>query len=369
LSPGSLRSGGLALDIGASSVGALRLSGGEGRVKLRDYFEAPLPDGLVVDGEIVDADLLARELKPLVKRWGLRGRAVQVGVSNQKVIVRNIEMPEMTEEEIRGALEYQAQDYIPIPLEDAVIDFQVLGPRVGSDGARRLEVLLVAAQRQMIETLLESLRQCGLKVAGIDICALALVRALLPQPSALAGLAEPETCRGIVDVSSSVSTLAVAQGGTLRFSRVINFSSDRFARSVSEQRGIPLSDALMLVEQVGLEGPGSMTDDVYSPEVRQETQRLLGRIAAELIGDIKRSFDYYQSQEHGMPVSELILSGRGALVPNLDVHLGDALRIPVRIADPLVRVAHNASRLSDAELARIAPCLSVLIGLALPEDD
>ena len=87
----------------------------------------PLPDGLVVDGEIVDADLFGRELKAFVNQNGLRGRSTQVGVSNQKVIVRNIDMPEMTEAELVGAIEYQAQDYIPIPVEDAVLDFQILG--------------------------------------------------------------------------------------------------------------------------------------------------------------------------------------------------------------------------------------------------
>ena len=124
---GLFQGGPLALDIGASTVTAIQLAGSGNRVKLRRFYEAPLPDGLVVDGEIVDADLFGRELKTFVHKNGLRGRATQVGVSNQKVIVRNIEMPEMTEAELVGAIEYQAQDYIPIPVEDAVLDFQILG--------------------------------------------------------------------------------------------------------------------------------------------------------------------------------------------------------------------------------------------------
>lgn len=369
MSPGLFSTGTLALDIGGSSVAALRLSGRSGALKLREYFEASLPEGLVVDGEIVDADLFARELRPFVKRYGLRGRAVHVGVSNQKVIVRNIEMPEMTPQELRGALEYQAQDYIPIPVDEAVIDFQVLGSRVGADGTRRQEVLLVAAQKQMIENLLDALRRSGLKVTGVDICGMALVRALLPESPALADLAEPGACRGIADVSSAVSTLVVAQGGTLKFTRVINFSSDRFAKVISELRGIPLSDAALLVEHVGLEGPVPVHLDLYSPEVVRDTRQQLGRVASELSGEIRRSFDYYQSQEGSLPVTELILSGRGALVPNLDAHLGTALGLPVQIADPLVWISRNATRVPDRELARIAPCLSVLVGLALPEDD
>lgn len=369
MSPGLFTSGTVALDIGGSTVAALHLSGKPGHVKLRDFYEASLPDGLVVDGEIVDADLFARELKTFVSQHGLRGRAVHVGVSNQKVIIRNIDMPEMTEAELRGAIEYQAQDYIPIPVEDVVLDFQILGARIGADGAARQEVLLVAAQKHMVENLLHSLRQAGLKAAGVDVCSLALVRALIPDDSFLAVAGEPGVCRGIVDVSSSVSTLVVAVGSTLKFTRVINFSSDRFARVVSEKRGMPYADALLLVERVGLDGPVPADLELYSPEVVFETRRQLGLAAAELSGEIRRSFDYYQGQEHGSPVSELILSGKGALVPNLDAHLADALGIPVTIADPLARIAENASRLPDAGLAEISPCLSVLVGLALPEDD
>lgn len=362
-------SGAIALDIGGSSIAALHLSGGSGRVKLREYYEDPLPEGLVVDGEIVDADLFARELKGFVSRHGLKGKAVHVGVSNQKVIVRNIDMPEMTEVELRGAIEYQAQDYIPIPVEDVVLDFQIVGARPGSDGTARQEVLLVAAQKHMIEALLQSLRQAGLKPAGIDVCSLALIRALIPADPFLSGADSPGICQGIADISSSVSTLVVAVGSSLKFTRVINFSSDRFARVVSEQRAIPFNDAALLVERVGLDGPLPADMDAYSPEVILETRGQLGKVAAELSGEIRRSFDYYQSQEHGTPVTGLILSGKGALVRNLDSHLTEALRIPVTIGDPLAQVAENASSLPDAALAEVAPCLSILVGLALPEDD
>ncbi len=118
------------------------------------------------DGEIVDTDLFARELKAFVNRNKLRGRGVQVAVSNQKVIVRNIDMPEMTEAELRGAIEFQAQDYIPIPVDEVVLDFQVLGKRVGPDGSARQEVLLVAAQKTMINAFLAAVRQAGLKSRG-----------------------------------------------------------------------------------------------------------------------------------------------------------------------------------------------------------
>jgi type IV pilus assembly protein PilM len=350
-------------------VTAIQLAGTGNRVKLRRFYEAPLPDGLVVDGEIVDADLFGRELKTFVHRNGLRGRSAQVGVSNQKVIVRNIDMPEMTEAELMGAIEYQAQDYIPIPVDDAVLDFQIIGKHTDAEGQPRQDVLLVAAQRAMIETLLNSLKQAGLKVAGVDVSSLALIRALVPGASFLADPTRTGICRGLVDISSSVSTLVVAADDVLKFTRVINFSSDRFARVIAEQRGVPFEDASALVQTVGLPGPLAPEGDVYSPEVVAETQLQAGKAAAELVDEIRRSFDYYQGQEGATPVKEIVLSGRGTLVRNLDSHLAEALGLPVVIGNPLLRVSANASTLSDDALALIGPSLAVAIGLALPEDD
>jgi len=124
-----------------------------------------------------------------------------------------------------------------------------------------------------------------------------------------------------------------------------------------------------LAQSVGLPGPSAPDGDVYSPEVVAETQRQTGKVAAELVGEIRRSFDYYQSQEGATPVRELILSGRGTLVRNLDAHLAEALELPVVIGNPLSRVSDNSSSLSDDALALIGPSLAVAIGLALPEED
>lgn len=366
---GLFQSGQLALDVGGSSLVAVHVTGNMGHLKLRGCYDWPLPEGLVVDGEIVDADLFARELRAFVSQHKLRGRAVQVGVSNQKVIIRNIDMPEMTEDELRGAIEFQAQDYIPIPVDEVVLDFQVIGKQVSADGAARQEVLLVAAQKTMIDTFLTAVRQAGLRVAGIDVSSMALVRALVPATSFLADEHETGLCRGIADISSSVSTLVVAVDGVLKFTRIINFSSDRFRRTLSEERGIPFDDAQTMVQRLGLAGPLSPDEEYYPPDVVADTQERLGKVASELSDEIRRSFDYYQGQEHATPVTELILSGHGALVRNLDAHLAAALQMPIKLGNPLTHISQNNSDVSDASLAYMAPYLAVAVGLALPGDE
>ncbi len=358
----------IALDIGGSSLLAIEVTGSADRLKLKGCWEWPLSEGLVVDGEIVDGDLFARELRAFASQNRLRNRVVHVSVSNQKVIVRNVDMPDMTEDELRGAIEFQAQDYIPIPVEDAVMDFQIVGKNTGADGATRQEVLLVAAQSSMIGTLHGAIKQAGLKVAGIDVSSMALVRALVPAerfetPGEGAGV-----CRGIMDIGSSVSTLVIAVDGVVKFTRVINYSSDRFAQVISQQRGVPLGDAHALCQRIGLSGPVPADTSLYSPEVVTDTQNRLGDVATELSEEIRRSLHYYQGQEKAVALAELILSGKGALVRNLDSYLSEALKIPVRVGNPLLMLAENASNLSDADLAFMAPYLSVAVGLALPEE-
>jgi type IV pilus assembly protein PilM len=347
----------------------VEVGGSIGRLKLRGCYEWPLSDGLVVDGEIVDGDLFSRELKAFANQYKLRGRAVQVAVSNQKVIVRNIDMPEMTEAELRGAIEFQAQDYIPIPVDEAVLDFQVIGKNMNPEGASRQEVLLVAAQKTMIDMLYGAIKQSGFKVAGIDVSSMALVRALIPSTPFLAEASQTGVCRGIADISSSVSTLVVAVDGVLKFTRIVNFSSDRFARVISEQRSIPMEDAETIVERIGLAGPRPSDAGLYPENVISDTQQRMGEVASELSDEIRRSLHYYQGQEMALPVTELILSGRGALVRNLDANLTEALNMPVTIGNPLLHIAENDSGKSDAELGFMAPYLAVAVGLALPEED
>lgn len=365
---GLFQSGQLALDVGGSSLVAVHVTGKMGHLNLRGCYDWPLPESLVADGEIVDVDLFARELKTFVNHHKLRGRGVQVAVSNQKVIVRNIDMPEMTEAELRGAIEFQAQDYIPIPVDEVVLDFLVVGKRVGPDGSARQEVLLVAAQKTMINAFLAAVRQAGLKIAGIDVSSLALVRALVPATSFLAPESETGVCRGIADISSSVCTLVVAVDGVLKFTRIINFSSDRFARALSQERGIPFDDAQTMVQRLGLAGPLSPDNEYYPLNVVADTQEKLGKVVSELSDEIRRSFDYYQGQERVTPVTELVLSGRGALVRNLDTHLAETLGMPVTLGNPLTHILQNSSDVPDASLAYMAPYLSVAVGLALPGD-
>src|SRR5450756_2246476 len=135
--------------------------------------------GAVVEGESVDVDAVAASIKELLRQTGVRGANAAIGVSNQKVVVRLIDLPYMERAELQGAIQYQAQDYIPIPIEDAILDFQIIGDYMTSTDEHMMEVLLVAAQRDMIGNTVRAVEEAGLRLQQIDVTSFAIVRALM----------------------------------------------------------------------------------------------------------------------------------------------------------------------------------------------
>ena len=357
----------IGLDVGKSSIIGVQLRGQPPTAVLKAYHERPIPEGLVFEGEVVDPDALADELRAFVRGSKLKGNVVNLGVGNQKVIVRNIETPEMSDEELRGAIEFQAQDYIPIPVAEAVLDFQVVARFVDQDGVPKQRVLLVAAQRDMVEGFLRAADKAGLKVAGIDASAFALVRALSPAVSFVDQGADTRRPLGVVNISSSISNLVVAFEGVPKFTRTIGFAHDNFRHALMEHQGIEAEDADRLIEGIGLPGTYEPDAETYGPTTIQEVGAVLAGSADELADEIRRSIDYFQSQDYTTHVEELVLTGRGALLRNLDSYLTEALGIRVIVGNPLLKVAEVASDIDAEALMAIAPRLAVAIGLALDE--
>ena len=269
----SSRQNTIGLDIGKSSIIGVQVAGRAPTMVLKGYHERPIPEGIVFEGEVLDPESLAGEIKGFMRDSNLKGKVVHLGVGNQKVIVRNIEVPEMAEDELKGAIEFQAQDYIPIPLDEAVLDFQVVGHTTDEEGTAKQQVLLVAAQKEMIDRYMDASKRAGVKLAGIDVSAFALIRALEPQVSFVDQGSDPKQAFGIVNISSSVSTLVVARDGVPKFTRIVNVAFDNFTRALVSRQGIPPADAAQLAERVGVPGPGPSRHRDLQPSDRRRRAR------------------------------------------------------------------------------------------------
>jgi type IV pilus assembly protein PilM len=269
-----------------------------------------LPPGIISDGEVTDVPALSEALKDFFRANNLP-RRVRLGVSNQQIVVRHLELPKIEDpEELAVAVRFQAAEAIAMPLEEVVLDHQVVGETINPEGASRLRVVVVAARESMIARIVEAVRGAGLRPEGIDLNAFALVRALaVPSDST-------ETARVFCHLGG-VTNLAVAVGTNCLFTR-------------------PLST------QWDSEGDN---------------------VAAALAEEIRLSIEFYMAQPEARWVGEIVLSGPGSRRPGLSDELSGLIEVPVTIAEPLGRL-HAGKLPADEDPHRHTVAAGLAMGAA-----
>jgi type IV pilus assembly protein PilM len=302
------------LDIEPGAVAAAQVAPGA-PLTVAVAATAPLPPNVVRDGEVADVETLASVLKDMFKEHKL-DRRVRVGVANQRIVVRTLELPPVEERaELEAAVRFLAQDELPMPLEEAVIDFHPLGI-VETENGPRQRVVLVAARRQMIEQVVAAVRAAGLRAEGIDLSAFAMVRALGdgdPAPTLFLSI-------------GGLSNLAIAEEGTVNFTRVSGSGLEGMAGVLAERRQIPVEEARQLLVAVGVDGeiePGNEEEAGMARSVLLEGVR---RIAQEA----RASVDFHEAAATGSAaVERVVLTGAVVGIPGFVNALAEELGLPV----------------------------------------
>jgi type IV pilus assembly protein PilM len=309
------------LDIEPGYVAAVE--GRPGRVAIERAAVAPLAPGVVREGDVIDVETLAGTLKTLFADHKL-GKRVRLGVANQRIVMRTIDLPPIDgAKEIASAVRFQAQEHIPMPLDQVVLEHQSLGIMQTADGPRT-RVVLVAARRDMIDRLLEATRHAGLRPAGIDLSAFAMIRALH----------SPGTTEATLYISvGGMTNLAVAVGTTCVFTRVVASGTESMATELAERRQLTLEHARQWLEHVGLLTP---IDDVEGDvEIVREARSVLSDGVRRIADEVRNSLDYYVMQEGAVPVERAALTGLAVALPGFSDQLGGSLSLPleVRVVD------------------------------------
>lgn len=345
------------VDLDADSVAAATPpAGGD----LRAGVE-PLADGAIAGGEIADRQAVAAALRELFRREKLP-KQVRLAVASEGVAFRTLRLPLIADpEQLKAAVRFQAQEQIPMPLDASVLDHQVIGAHVGEDGSRQVDVAVVAARRQTVDTLLATARDAGLDPVGIDLAAFGMIRALAVSASAPGeNPADPEPeGEGYVPATlycslGGITNLAIAREHACLFSRVAQFSVRGIAEQLAASSGMPLEHAEQWLVHAGLEAPLEQVtgDPGAAAAARAALESNLGKLADEL----RLSLDYYGTQEGATPVGEIVLCGWGSAIPGLPAQLGAALGREVSARRPPALTA-----VGDGEAAR----LTLPYGLAL----
>ncbi|HEY5053646.1 MAG TPA: type IV pilus assembly protein PilM [Solirubrobacterales bacterium] len=347
------------LEIEAESVAAVEVRTG-GSTELLSTAVAPLPPGVFEDGEVVNTGALTEALKALFSDNKL-GSRVRLGIANQRMVVRTMRLPAIDDPgELDAAVRFQAQEQIPMPIDQAVLDHRVVGGvPATADAPAQIDVVVIAARRDMIESSLAPLRDAGLKVVGVDLSAFGLIRALGGSHASLTGA---ENGGGNSSSStlfcniSDVTNLAVAKGRSCLFTRISPFGLSDVVTNLSNAVGLTPEHAAMWLNHVGLDRPLESIEG--DPGVIAETRAALEAGASSLHDELRLSLDFYGAQEGAVPVEHAVLCGPGSTVPGLAGQIEASVGLPFSVGRPAA-----LAELDAASAAR----LTLPYGLALDE--
>ncbi len=345
------------LDIGSEAVRAAVVESGKSTPVLRRFAEIPLLPGVVSAGDVSDAGAVGEAIAALWKRHRLPRKNVIIGIANQRVIVRQGDVAHLEESELVDALPYQVQDAIPIPVEDAVLDYVPLEEFTTPEGDLMLSILVIAAQREMVEGLVEMVAGAGLDVASIDLQAFGLVRAAFGTDLLLGGTGP----QALLDIGGSMSQIVVVREGITRFVRILPLGGDQFTEALSSGLAMSREDAEEFKRRVGVAPEGF-------PEGEDEEstgRRILTRSADSLIDEIRGSVNYYLTQAGEPALERLVVSGNGARLPHLANRVGLALNAKVEPVRVLDHVSVGRVQMTESQLLEFQPVLPAAVGLAL----
>jgi type IV pilus assembly protein PilM len=306
------------LDIDATGITAASVVV-NGRVRVERAAFAPLESGIIRDGEVADVDGLADALRTLYRENKGLDKRVRVGLANQKIVVRVIDLPYLEDaKELEAAVRFQAQDQLPMPLEHAVLDHQRLAVIDDATG-RRQRVLLVAARREMIERVLAALRAAGLKPEGVDLSAFAMVRAL--------HRAGPDDELVLYLAIGGLTNLAVARGTECTFARASGSGVEALAVELAERAGLTLEHASGWLVHVGVQDP--IEDIAGDRQIVEHARQILLDGVRRIASEVRSSLDFHRMQEDAATVSRAVMTGPASAIPGFDMALASELGIPV----------------------------------------
>jgi type IV pilus assembly protein PilM len=329
----------------------LELSQTGGRYRVESYAVSSLPQDAVIEKSVNDVDGVSNAIRTVVAQSRTKLKNVAAAVAGSSVITKLIDMPDgLNEDDLETQLTLEADQYIPYPLDEVAIDFEVQGPSPEHDG--RVEVLLAACRRETIESRVEAIEGSDLVPKIMDVEAYAMERAF-SQIQAQMDLEEDSTV-AIVDIGATMTTLSVLHNGQTVYTREQLFGGKQLTDEIMRRYGLPLEEAGLAKKQGGL-------PDDYEPEV-------LEPFKDAVVQQVARSLQFFFSSSHYNDVDHIILAGGVASMEGLEELVQERLGAPTVIANPFAKMSVS-SRVNQVALNSDAPAMMIACGLALRSFD
>jgi len=347
------------LKIGGSQLAAARVHN-NGVPELVQVARQELEPGIIVGGELRDPDALVSALKDFFKRHKLPRQGVRLGIANNRIGVRTFELSGIDDvKQLENAIRFRAHEALPIPIEDAVIDWQILDEWENEEGGLTRRILLVVAYRDLLDRYVDACKKAGIKLVGIDLEAFALLRVIAEPLPAEAGPTSAAIV--VVSVGHDRSTFAVSDGRVCEFTRVLDWGGANLNIAIARELDIAPSEAEPIKRALSLmrpDTPEGLTED-QARRARDGIQRQLQSFARELVS----SLQFYQKQPNSLGIGEIVLTGGTAHLHGLAEELQTLIGVSVRPGDPLTRVKVG-KKIKDAEQVG---SLATAIGLGIED--
>jgi type IV pilus assembly protein PilM len=337
------------LDIGSSSVKLVHLKERKVGFQLLAYGAAPLPPEAIVDGALMNSSSIVQAIQELVAQQKVKHREVAIGVRGHSVIIKKISLPRMSQEELDESIQWEAEQYIPFDVKDVNIDTQILTPE--GDAAGQMDVLLVAAKKDMINDYTSVCAEAGLTATVVDVDAFAVQNAF--EANYDPGPGQPVV---LINVGAAVTNINVVTNGMATFTRDITMGGNAFTEEIQKQLNISYEEAEAL--KVGGQGEADAV-------VPQEVERVIQGVADQMGGEIQRSLDFYAATAPDSHVAKVFLSGGTARIPALFKVIEQRAGVSVEVMNPFKNIEVDNRKFDPAVIMNAAPAAAVAVGLAL----
>lgn len=332
----------IGLDIGSGFVKVVEVdhSGAQPEVS-RVAMRALAPDA-IVEGEIMDYGLVSETVKGLFEDLGMKQADVVTAIGGHDVIIKKIQMDRMKEADAREVIRWEAEQHVPFDIKSVELDFQILNPH---DDGMQMEVLLVAAKRELVDNKVGLLQDAGINPVVIDVDAFALHNAFEHN--------YPESREGIialVNVGHETTNVNILENGVPILTRDIPFGSRRIREDLQRERGLTAEQA---------------EDVVQARETVDDLERFVDASADEIAVGIERASAFLMTREDGETLGKIFLSGGGARVPGMVESLGRRMNVETRLVNPFERVPVRPDAAGEVSIEEAAPMLLLPLGLAL----
>lgn len=340
----------IGLDIGSSTVKAieLNLKGKDKGFELKGLGIANLPPEAIVQGAFLNSGEIVDTIREAIAIGGFKTKEVAVAVSGHSVIVKKVSLPSMNREELEDQIQWEAEQYIPFDVNEVHLDFQILDT---SQGEGQMDVLLVAAKKDLVDDYFQVITEAGLIPAAIDVAAFAVENAYEYNYDETG-----DNVVALVNIGAQVVNINVVENGVPAFTRDITTGGNQYTEEIQKALSVSFEEAERL--KLGGQGP-----DAEQDVVPQEVEHAVRAVTDIVIGEIARSLDFYTATAADSRISRILLSGGGAKIVGLDAAFAERTGLAVETLDPLARMLPSKG-FEPETLVQLAPSLGVGIGLA-----